>query len=116
MALFFPLKVFDVWKLAIEADRSSCTVLLFARVFEMKERVLIIFKNQKSSKSSKYVSPSLPVSGAGVGVFFLSVNVVNVVARTSTYQHVAVLTTVTIFLSTFRCNVDVELASYRYNT
>jgi hypothetical protein len=40
----------------------------------------------------------------------------NCVARTSTYQHVAVLTTVTIFLSPFCCNVDVELASYRYNT
>ncbi len=36
------------------------------------------------------------------------------VARTSTYQYVAVLTTVTIFLSLFRCDVDVELASYRY--
>ena len=36
------------------------------------------------------------------------------VARTSTYQHVAVLTTVTIFLSPFRCHVDV--ANYRYNT
>jgi vacuolar-type H+-ATPase subunit E/Vma4 len=40
--------------------------------------------------------------------------IVETVARTSTYQYVAVLTTVTIFLSLFRCDVDVELASYRY--